>query len=113
MTENGEAGVAKVWRLEEYPTAPAETFHLPPDSQRQALVKGHIAKLVFRNAGEVPEPMAERIAERMWVQVTEVRGNGEYLGRLDNDPVSPGLRGKLAAGDPGGVRWGHVINVME
>ena len=57
-----------------------DTFHLPPQSERESLRLGDLVKLVFRiQDGECMH------VERMWVIVEEVRPEF-YIGVLDNDP---------------------------
>jgi len=59
-----------------------ETFEIPPDSLRNSLVIGDLAKLCFRfrdSDGRV-------LGERMWVMVTAAK-EGQYVGVLRNDPL--------------------------
>ena len=58
------------------------TYSIPRSDQRYTLLPGQIVKLVFlldRPAEGEPK------AERMWVEVKEVKGS-HYVGVLDNDP---------------------------
>ncbi len=57
-----------------------DTFHIPPQAERENLRAGDLAKLIFRI--EFDE---EAHVERMWVRVAEVRPEF-YVGVLDNDP---------------------------
>lgn len=56
------------------------TFWIPELSQRMSLTVGQYAKLMFK-------PTPSGTPERMWVQVSEVRGIGKYKGLLSNDPI--------------------------
>jgi hypothetical protein len=58
------------------------TFSIPRGELRRALRPGWLVKLVF----ELPEPVENCSAERMWVEVRQVRDGG-YVGRLDNRPL--------------------------
>lgn len=88
------------WALvsaEERHAAQPETFEIPPKDDREALVPGAAAKLLFhietREAGQV----IDRGVDRMWVIVRAVTPEG-YMGVLDNDPgESEGLN--LREGD--------------
>lgn len=59
------------------------TFYKPPASLLERVTSGEVVKLIFRFESEDPEAPA---AERMWVLVDEVFGNGCFRGRLDNQP---------------------------
>lgn len=57
------------------------TFFLPSENELIALAPGDLVKLLFRD-----DPAGENFAvERMWVLITEARGNS-LIGRLDNEP---------------------------
>ncbi|WP_328829422.1 DUF2314 domain-containing protein [Nocardioides acrostichi] len=69
------------------------TFEIPSREERERLKPGDLVKLLFEILR--PEPEGP-FAERMWVEVTEIVGDG-YVGSLDNDPqvirsVRPGGR---------------------
>jgi uncharacterized protein YegJ (DUF2314 family) len=70
-----------------------DTFQIPTRDERERLKPGDLVKLLF----EVVNPeQGKPIAERMWVQVTDLAADG-YVGSLDNDPriiktLSPGSR---------------------
>ena len=51
------------------------TFHVPTAAARHGLGPGDFAKLIFDDK------------ERMWVRVTEVVGDGWYLGELNSYPA--------------------------
>lgn len=60
--------------------ADPHSFSIPRSEVRRALAVGDLVKLLFGfGGGEVPA------AERMWVEVVEVREDG-YVGRLENTP---------------------------
>jgi hypothetical protein len=59
--------------------ADPHSFSIPRSDVRRALERGDIVKLLFAIGIE------GSAAERMWVEVIEVRQDG-YLGRLDNQP---------------------------
>ena len=64
-----------------------ETFHIESEEARRSLQVGDWARLGFQCEGLA--------GERMWVKITEVLGDGKYVGTLDNDPVNlPLKRGK-------------------
>jgi hypothetical protein len=63
-----------------------ETFPIPTRDQREALVAGDAAKLMFDIESE-GEDGIEREVERMWVIVHRRFGN-VYVGVLDNTPVT-------------------------
>lgn len=89
------------WMLvsaEERHTAHPETFEIPAKVDRETLVPGTAAKLLFhidtREAGRI----IDRGVDRMWVIVSAVTPEGRYVGVLDNDPgQSDGLN--LREGD--------------
>ena len=80
------------WRREKFgrwiiqnpqPTAAAApyTYYLPPPEFLAALTVGDIVKLIFEGI-----PISKEYgAERMWVIVTERKGN-DFIGTLDNNP---------------------------
>jgi uncharacterized protein YegJ (DUF2314 family) len=57
-----------------------DTFQIPAQEERESLLTGDLAKLIFRIEFD-----DEAHVERMWVQVTEV-GAESYVGVLRNDP---------------------------
>ena len=85
---------------EERHAAHPETFRIPSRCDREHLVPGDAAKLLFdietREAGRV----VDRGVDRMWVVVKARLGGGVYLGMLDNDP---------GRADPGSLREGAEI----
>jgi len=57
-----------------------DTFHIPPQAERESLRPGDLVKLMFRiQDGEFMH------VERMWVIVEQARPEF-YIGVLDNDP---------------------------
>lgn len=83
------------------------TFGVPRLSERSTLRVGQLVKLIFRD----PDPPKDGFgAERMWVEVTAVEGDGparRYRGRLDNDPRQLRLR----AGDEIAFEPRHVASI--
>jgi hypothetical protein len=76
------------WELvsaEERHAAHPETFQIPPRSDRDTLVRGVAAKLLFHIETKEAGRVIDRGVDRMWVIVLTVTPEG-YLGVLDNDP---------------------------
>lgn len=74
------------WKLEDAQKIADEfpyTFHKPSKVVVSQLKEGNQAKLIF--VFESDDPEAPR-AERMWVEITEVR-EGMFSGYLDNEPA--------------------------
>ncbi len=74
------------WKLEDAQTIADEfsyTFHKPSKEVVSQLKAENQAKLIFEF--ESDDPKAPR-AERMWVEITEVK-NGIFYGYLDNEPA--------------------------
>jgi hypothetical protein len=88
------------WMLvsaEEREAAHPETFQIPTKIDRQTLVPGVAAKLLFHIETKEGDRVIDRGVDRMWVIVAAVTPEG-YMGVLDNDPgLSDGLN--LRAGD--------------
>jgi len=81
-----------------------ETFHIPSKMQRENLLPGELVKLIFRiTVGPKTD------IERMWV-IVKSRGDGDYVGTLDNDPY---CTTELKSGHE--VRFGpeNVIQIHE
>lgn len=82
------------------------TFFIPTRAEREAVTSGDLVKLLF----EIVDPTDDMpSAERMWVQVIEVK-SGRYVGVLDNEP------GALRSIGPGSrIEFGpeHIISLME
>ena len=70
---------------EERHAAHPGTFQIPPRSDRDTLVRGVAAKLLFHIETKETGRVADRGIDRMWVIVIRVTPEG-YLGVLDNDP---------------------------
>jgi hypothetical protein len=80
------------------------TFEIPSAVERESLISGQLAKLVFR----ITQGAAVNV-ERMWVIVQE-RHPGYYIGKLDNDPYSTnGIKSGMT------VRFEpqHVIQIWQ
>jgi hypothetical protein len=67
-------------------------------------VPGEVVKLIFRFDSEDPEAPS---AERMWVLVDEVQGQGRFNGRLNNEPR---YIKDLKLDDPVQFEACHIIN---
>jgi hypothetical protein len=61
------------------------TFRIPPRSDRNTLVPGAAAKLLFHIETKEAGRVIDRGIDRMWVIVMTVTSEG-YLGVLDSDP---------------------------
>jgi hypothetical protein len=100
------------WTLvsaEERHAAHAETFEIPSKVDRETLVPGAAAKLLFHIETTEGGRVIDRGVDRMWVIVKAVAPGG-YVGVLDNDPGrSEGLN--LREGD--GIVFGpeHVAAI--
>lgn len=70
---------------EERHAAHPATFQIPPRSDRDTLVRGVAAKLLFHIETKETGRGVDRGVDRMWVIVLTVTPGG-YLGVLDNDP---------------------------
>ncbi|MFC5862927.1 DUF2314 domain-containing protein [Acidicapsa dinghuensis] len=78
------------WELvsaEDRNTAHPNTFHIPTREQRETLVPGDGAKLLFDIEIRANGVIKDRGVERMWV-IVKARSEGVYIGLLDNDPVT-------------------------
>ena len=76
------------WMLvsaEERHAANPATFQIPPRTDRETLVPGAAAKLLFHIETKEAGQVIDRGVDRMWVIVMAVTPEG-YLGVLDNDP---------------------------
>lgn len=89
------------WTLvsaEERHAAAQGTFQIPTKSDRETLVCGVAAKLLFHIETKEGDQVIDSGVDRMWVIVRAVTPEGRYVGVLDNDPgQSDGLN--LRAGD--------------
>ena len=95
------------WRLRDADPIAAEhpyTFYKPSREVIATVSPGETVKLIFEfdsEDAEAPE------AERMWVVVERVLEDGEFVGRLDNEPH---WIKDLAAGDLVAFGACHIIN---
>jgi hypothetical protein len=105
MTHETQHGT---WWLDDAEAKNAESpssFFIPPAVKRNSLVPGDKVKLLFAF-----EPTPEgRNGERMWVEVTSVRGD-TYVGRLLNQPqhietLTPGSEIEFAPHHVAGYDW--------
>lgn len=62
-----------------------QTFEIPSRSDRESLVPGMAAKLLFDIETKDGGRVIDRGVDRMWVIIRTVE-NGRYAGTLDNDP---------------------------
>lgn len=95
------------WRLiDADPIAAANpyTFYKPSPELISRVRPGEVVKLIFDFDCDDPEAPG---AERMWVVVEAVLGEGRFRGRLDNEPA---WIEDLKAGDPISFEARHVIN---
>lgn len=83
------------------------TFYKPGREVIGQVVPGEMVKLIFRFASDDPDAPA---AERMWVLVDEVLGQGHFKGRLDNEPRY--IR-DLKMHDPVQFEACHIINTQH
>ena len=92
-----------VGRHERFP----DTFWIPSREERDGIVPGQAAKLIFRirEAGAGPEDAPS--TERMWVYVTGRRGD-VFEGRLQNVPRTTD---RLAPGSPVRFLAEHVSDI--
>lgn len=95
----------RTWKIDDGEAAAkaSPTFQIPPRKRREKLKPGDLVKLRF-----VPtEAGAGLSGERMWVEVTKVKGL-KFVGKVANDPV---VFDDLSCGDK--VEFGpeHVINM--
>lgn len=100
------------WQLEDcealagrYP----DTFKLPSKAARARARVGSLVRLHFivTDPEVTAEPGNPR-AERMWVEVCEMSGNGAMLGHLTNEPA---CIESLEPGDVIEFLWRHVAQV--
>lgn len=77
----------------------------PPEEIRESLSVGAYVKLLFRFTAEDAE-RADGQIERMWVLITDIDEDDNYVGALQNDPHHADT---LACGDR--IRF-HPIHVM-
>lgn len=84
-----------------------ETFNIPSLEERQGLLPGDFAKLVFHLAMEDGHRFPP--TERMWVQVNAISG-GTYIGSLTNTPIFSSL---LEFGDEVHFQACHVIDTAR
>jgi hypothetical protein len=76
------------WMLvsaEERHAAHPDTFAIPSKADRETLVPGVAAKLLFHIETREANPVIDRGVDRMWV-IVRAAGPDGYVGVLDNDP---------------------------
>ena len=83
-----------------------DDVHPPSEELRGNLEVGTYVKLLFRFAAEDAK-RRDKETERMWVLITEVDEDGNYIGTLENDPHHSNT---LTCGDT--IHF-HPLHVME
>jgi hypothetical protein len=78
----------------------------PAEEIRNKLAVGAYVKLIFRFAAENADRHDGEV-ERMWVRVTALDEDENYIGTLDNDPIHANA---LRCGDS--IHF-HPLHVME
>jgi hypothetical protein len=78
----------------------------PAEEVRVGLTVGTYVKLLFRFAAEEADRQDGEV-ERMWVRITALDDDGNYVGTLENDPVHAEV---LSCGD---LIHFHPLHVME
>jgi hypothetical protein len=81
----------------------------PPEEIRDSLAVGTYVKLIFRFAAENADRHSGDV-ERMWVRVTAVDDDENYIGTLENAPVHDHA---LKCGDLIHFHPLHVMEVLE
>lgn len=81
----------------------------PSEELRDNLEVGTYVKLLFRFAAEDSE-RRDKQTERMWVLVTDIDEDGNYIGTLENDPHHSNT---LACGDTIHFHPLHVMEILE
>ncbi len=91
-----------------------ETFWIPPKGERNNLMRGDGAKLIFEIEGEDESCNISYEVERMWVIVSE-KIDDVYIGILDNKPASiePLESAYLVFGAEIPFKAEHIIDLRE
>lgn len=95
------------WRLVNADVIAAEnkyTFYKPSREVIAKVVAGEVVKLIFQFDSDDHDAPA---AERMWVLVDEVKGEGQFKGRLNNEPM---YIKDIKLDDPVDFDASHIIN---
>jgi len=79
-----------------------DTFWIPDVDRKDSIQPGNKVRLIFR--------LRDDWGERMWVQVTNVKRNGKFVGVLANEPV--GIP-RLYAGDRIKFNRDAVIDIVD
>ena len=121
------AAVSRPWKRQKnnpFPTHAAHGYYLedavwmsqcrddvnpPAEDVRSNLPIGTYAKLLFRFAAEDAE-RRDNETERMWVLITELDEDENYVGTLENDPNHAGV---LTCGDTIHFHPLHVMAVLD
>lgn len=88
----------------EHATQYKYTFYLPSEKVIHKIAVGENVKLMFGFESDIPNVFS---AERMWVKVESIDGQGGYTGQLNNVPA---YIDDLSPGDPISFRDSHIIN---
>lgn len=87
-----------------------DTFHIPPEDERQKVDSGDLVKLMFEMSFDKDDSDLE--IERMWVAVSGA--NGPYLtGILENEPVASAEEDPLHYGSEVIFLPEHIINIIK
>lgn len=92
-----------------------ETFYMPGEKERRALVEDDVVKLIFEIAippDEDDPESPETFSERMWV-IVKRRVGPYYVGELNNNPVTSDEQENLAVGDEIVFLPEHVIDIHD
>lgn len=100
------------WYLEDCEAVAKEspqTFKVPSNAARKKAKVGWLIRLHFiiANAEINADPLNPR-AERMWVEICDMRDESAMLGHLTNEPV---FISSLEPGDVIEFSWKHVAQV--
>lgn len=85
-----------------------DDVHPPPEEIRNSLLVGTYVKLMFRFAAENADRQDGEV-ERMWVRVTALDEDENYIGTLENNPAQDQV---LRCGDSIHFHPLHVIEVL-
>lgn len=88
----------------------SETFSIPSKKERENLLPGEYAKLIFRTSQSTEAGASQQPSgERMWVKITKRTPEG-YDGLLDNDPQ---VISTLSAGDLISFRPENIVDFQR
>lgn len=86
-----------------------DTFHIPPQSERNLLKPGDAARLLFDIETHENGKIIDRGIDRMWV-IIKIKTGDRYIGVLDNNP---GLAENLKLHEGDFILFGpeHISNI--